>query len=92
MVLLRLTNGSDMPIGYNLCTTVIEREEETWMALPSDVACTMELRTLAPGASATFERELTASVYPGEYRFRAAVESPLGTRQIGVVSNAVSIR
>lgn len=91
MVLLRLRNGSANPIGYNLCASAIERQDDVWNAMPSDLVCTMELRTLAPGATATFERELP-SISPGRYRFVTSVEAPLGTRSIGVTSNSIEIR
>lgn len=90
-MLLRLTNGSDSPIGYNLCASSLERQDETWTQMPSDIMCTMELRTLSSGATATFEREIREAITPGTYRFRTAVESPLGVRSIGVVSNTISL-
>lgn len=92
VVLLRLTNGSDTPIGYNLCASSMERQDTTWTQMPSDIMCTMELRTLSSGATATFERRITDPISPGTYRFRTAVESPLGTRSIGVVSNSINLQ
>ncbi|HUF18265.1 MAG TPA: hypothetical protein VMS12_09510 [Thermoanaerobaculia bacterium] len=92
VVLLRLTNGSDSPIGYNLCASALERQDATWTQMPSDIMCTMELRTLSSGATATFEREIREAITPGTYRFRTAVESPLGVRSVGVVSNAISLQ
>lgn len=92
MVLLRLRNGSGNAVGYNLCATAIERNDGVWSPLPSDLVCTMELRTLAPGATATFERELSTAVTPGRYRFVTSVEAPLGSRSIGVISNSVDIQ
>ena len=50
--------------------------------------CTMELRTLNPGADATLEKQLPASLPSGEYRYVTNVESPLGSAQTGVASNA----
>ncbi len=92
VVLLRLTNGSDSAIGYNLCASSLERQDETWTQMPSDIMCTMELRTLSSGATASFEREIREAITPGTYRFRTAVESPLGVRSVGVVSNAISLQ
>lgn len=92
VVHLRLTNGSDSPIGYNLCASALERQDDTWTQMPSDIMCTMELRTLSSGATATYEREIREAITPGTYRFRTSVESPLGTGMIGVVSNPISLQ
>jgi hypothetical protein len=65
---LALHNGSAQPIGYNLCASGLERRSEGgWQAVPSTRACTMELRTLAPGEAARFGAPL-GQLPPGEYR------------------------
>lgn len=63
---LTLANGSDQPLGYNLCTSAIE----TGAGAPvqSDRVCTMELRTVEPGRSATYAFELPDDIAPGRYR------------------------
>jgi hypothetical protein len=74
-VMLTLENGSGEQIGYNLCTSGLERRVgEAWEAVPSDRVCTMELRTLEPGREATFRLQLAAELADGEYRFSTRVE------------------
>jgi hypothetical protein len=51
----------------------------------------MELRILAPGASADFRHTIPAGVRGGEYRFRVGVEAPLGEDRVEVVSGPFRI-
>jgi hypothetical protein len=86
-VALTLTNGSAEAIGYNLCTSTLERREGgDWRPVPSDRVCTMELRTLEPGRQDTFQLELPAGITAGEYRFRTGVELPAPGARRDVVS------
>lgn len=75
-VTLVLRNDSEDTLGYNLCTSDLFRrtDADTWDAVPSDRACTMELRSLSPRQRATFRLELAADVAPGTYRFETRVE------------------
>jgi hypothetical protein len=74
-VTLVLANGTTQSVGYNLCPTAIEhRSGRSWVELPVDRICTMELRILQPGSEATYRMELPATLSAGEYRFSAAVE------------------
>jgi hypothetical protein len=74
-VLLRLTNGSRDAVGYNLCSSSLQRRSgSTWQTQPTGEMCTMELRTLQPGASATFEKTLPTDIAPGDYRYVTRVE------------------
>jgi hypothetical protein len=74
-VVLTLHNDSAGAIGYNLCTSGLERQSgNDWQSVPSDRICTMELRTLEPGADARYPMELPAGLLPGEYRFHTTVE------------------
>lgn len=68
-----LENGSDEAVGHNLCIhRVEERAGEEWRdSVTEDRVCTMELYTLEPGASATYDTELPSNLAPGEYRVRA---------------------
>ena len=69
---LLLRNESGEAIGYNLCTTRLERGENgEWVRLPPDRVCTRELRTLAPGEVARYPVALAADLDPGSYRFLA---------------------
>lgn len=89
---LTLDNGERHPIGYNLCASGLQRRSGTaWTAVQTDDVCTMELRTLNPGADATFEKRLSPDLAPGEYRYVTSVESPLGTGQTGVASDAFTL-
>lgn len=93
VIRLSLDNGTRSPIGYNLCTSELQRRGGSeWVTVPTDEVCTMELRTLNPGADATFEKRLPADLPPGEYRYVTGVESPLGTPQTRVATGAFEVR
>lgn len=69
-----LRNETDQHLGYNLC--LASRELRTgggWTRISPLRACTMEIRSLAPGAETT-SKELTANWQPGEYRMVTVVE------------------
>ncbi len=79
-VTLTLRNGSAAPVGYNLCSSGLQRASGgSWEAIETDEVCTMELRILQPGGSATFEKTLPADLRPGEYRYTTNLEEN-GTR------------
>ena len=87
-VRLALDNGTQSQIGYNLCTSALERRSGSdWIPVQTDDVCTMELRTLNPGADATFEKKLPATLPAGEYRYSTRVESPLGSAGTTVTTN-----
>jgi hypothetical protein len=88
-VVLTLTNRSDREVGYNLCPTLLQRRVGgDWQTspVPFTEVCTMELRVLAPGDSATFRHPLPTGIPAGTYRFWAGVEWPLGGARAGVQS------
>lgn len=69
-VTLVLANGSPGEIGYNLCSSGLERQVGSeWQTVPSDRVCTMELRILPPGEEARYPLDTSAQLAPGEYRF-----------------------
>lgn len=71
---LRLANGTSEQIGYNLCTSQLQREVSgRWEPVESDRICTMELRLLQPGGEDAFAIELEG-VAAGRYRFVTSVE------------------
>lgn len=75
---LALHNGSAKPIGYNLCASGLQRRSgDGWQAVSSTRACTMELRTLAPGQAARFSAPVEA-LRPGEYRAVTRVDGGPG--------------
>lgn len=87
-VRLQLRNGSADRAGYNLCTSALERRDgASWTAVRTDEACTMELRILEPGGTATFEKTLPSGLAAGEYRYVARVDVPLGQGQVTVASD-----
>ena len=91
-IVLTLTNGSGQQVGYNLCPTAVEQRVDTgWQTVPNDRVCTMELRTLEPGANATYTTTLPAGTTAGDYRFAAGVEIPLGGERRTVSSNIVRV-
>lgn len=50
-VVLTLSNGGATELGYNLCSSTLERRTASgWEAQRVDLVCTMELRGLAPGS------------------------------------------
>ena len=89
VIRLALDNGAPHQIGYNLCSSALQRRSgSTWEAVGTGDICTMELRTLNPGADATFEKTLPSGLSSGEYRYITNVESPLGTQQSGVATES----
>jgi hypothetical protein len=74
-VTLVLTNGSDAGIGYNLCSSALQRRSGTeWRELPSMRVCTMELRSLEGGEETRYGMSLPVDLEAGDYRFSARIE------------------
>lgn len=72
---LVLTNETSGSIGYNLCTSSLERRTSGgWAGVQTDRVCTMELRTLPAGESTRYSYDLPTDMGEGEYRFLATVE------------------
>lgn len=87
-VTLTLTNGTSSPVGYNLCSSALERRSGgTWTLVETDEICTMELRTLQPGASATFNKRWPSNAGSGEFRYVTRVESPLSGSGVHVATD-----
>jgi hypothetical protein len=88
---LALDNGTSEPVGYNLCSSELQRRSGTgWTRVDTDEVCTMELRTLNPGHDATFEKRLPSGLAAGDYRYVTGVESPLGGSRVVVATEAFS--
>jgi hypothetical protein len=82
-ITLTLSNGSAWPVGYNLCTSALERRVgDAWQPVPEDRICTMELRSLDPGESADQPIELAPTLEPGDYRYTATVEDRGSMEQV----------
>lgn len=91
-VVLTLTNDSTSAVGYNLCSSGLQRRDGSqWTDVPTDEVCTMEIRTLQPGQSANFEKRLPPSAGAGEYRYVTGVEIPLNGSRVGVQSNTFEL-
>lgn len=92
-VALLLMNASAGAIGYNLCTSTLERQiGGEWTAERSDRICTMELRTLPPGEETQYPYDLPPDLRPGEYRVLAGVELMDGGGRETVVSEAFTVQ
>jgi hypothetical protein len=86
-VRLILQNGYNGPVGYNLCSSGLERRSgASWQPVPTDEVCTMEIRTLPGGQDATFEKRLPPSLSAGEYRYVTSVEIPFPGQMTRIAS------
>ena len=92
-VALVLDNGSAEIVGYNLCTTTLDRRSgEAWEPVASDRVCTMELRMLQPGQEARITLALPADLAPGEYRAVTGVERMDAGERTGVATEPFQVR
>ena len=92
-VRLKLTNQSGQPVGYNLCSSrLMRRSGDSWTNVPTGVMCTMEIRTLATGASDTFTHTMPSAATAGEYRYETRVEMPMGGSGTQVASNSFEMK
>jgi hypothetical protein len=86
-LVLVLENSSGAPVGYNLCASGLERRQGgEWQVVPSDRVCTMELRTLSPGAQTRYPLAPSPELPPGEYRAVTGVERLTTGERLVVVS------
>lgn len=91
-VTLVLTNGSSGEIGYNLCTSDLERRRDGgWEPVPSDRVCTMELRLLPPGDDARYSLAIRSDLPRGEYRYRTDVTRQEDGGPVDVASEAFRV-
>ncbi|HEV3050727.1 MAG TPA: hypothetical protein VGX50_10475 [Longimicrobium sp.] len=86
-IVSQLVNASEHNVGYNLCTSALERRTGGgWVVVRRNPErpCTLPLYTLSPGQTTTYREPASAVPSPGTYRLRAQVEAPLnnGTRHI----------
>ncbi|MDX1610049.1 MAG: hypothetical protein R3225_08010 [Halofilum sp. (in: g-proteobacteria)] len=75
---LRLRNPLAEPAGYNACTWTLERREaDGWQTAPheDERVCTMELRTLAAGESASPRFRFDERLPAGRYRLRLVLHA-----------------
>lgn len=90
---LRLVNGTEQTLGYNLCFSDLQRQDgATWEVIPDTLtACTAIQQGLAPGDSASFTKTLQEGVETGTYRYRTSVEFREDERQEEVVTRPFTI-
>lgn len=75
-VQLTLRNIYSQRIGYNLCSSQLERTVNgSWERVDEDRVCTMELRLLGPGEEATYTIKLPGTLADGTYRYVTNVDS-----------------
>jgi hypothetical protein len=95
VVRLRLDNHTGRTVRYNLCRSKLEQVARTgeWSVVAESLAevCTAELRTLLPGAAATYQFKLPYSRF-AQYRVRTRLEDPVGRTYIEAVSNMFAIK
>lgn len=91
-IALTLHNGADGPITYNLCASSLQRSSgTTWETVPEQRACTLELRTLDPGADATQSIALPAGTSSGEFRYSTSVGLTSPEESVTVASNSFMV-
>ena len=91
-VTLTLDNDTDGQIGYNLCSSSLERQTASgWEVVPSDVVCTMELRTLEAGSAAEYRVLIPSGIAEGQYRYRTNVEITATRAYRSVASEAFRV-
>ena len=92
-VRLILQNGYSGAVGYNLCTSGLQkRNGSAWDQVETGDICTMELRSLPPGQDATFEKRLPENLPSGEYRYSTSVEIPMRNAQVRVATDAFAVK
>jgi hypothetical protein len=96
VVRMRLTNRTGRVAQYNLCRSRIEAvtSDGDWRVVAPALAdaCTMELRTLAPGASVAYQLKHEVLQRRGNYRIRTRLEDTAGRTYVDAVSNTFQIR
>ena len=91
-VTLTLDNETEGPVGYNLCTSSLERQTASgWEPVPVDLVCTMELRSLQAGSDVEYRMPLPAGLVEGQYRYRTNVEIMTTGDRRSVTSNVFRV-
>lgn len=74
-ITLELENDTRGAVSYNLCASTLQMESGSdWSDIPSDRACTRELRVLGPDEEVRFRLQLPADLAEGHYRFTTGVQ------------------
>lgn len=92
-VQIRLENGTDRTVGYNLCYSSMERQaDDDWeRVVNADDVCTAILNTLESGGEASFEKTLPVDLTMGTYRFSTEVEIGGDGQRTTVTSEPFSV-
>jgi hypothetical protein len=89
-VTLTLSNGTREQLGYNLCTSALQTAERR--EVRSDRICTMEIRTLEPGRTASYSYELPGTLGRGSYRLSTGIDRMSSGTRVTVTSNSFRVR
>jgi hypothetical protein len=96
VIRMRLTNRTGRVVQFNLCRSRIEsgNSEGDWSVVAPALAdaCTMDLRTLAPGSTVAYQFKHGALQRRGNYRIRTRLEDTVGRTYVDAVSNTFQIR
>lgn len=92
-VQLRLVNGIDQMLGYNLCFSDLERQQnDQWQIVPdSETVCTTVQYGLEPGDTATFTKMILNDVPRGTYRYHTRIELREDERQEDAVTDPFQV-
>jgi hypothetical protein len=92
-ITLVLENRSADAVGYNLCTSQLERRTDFgWEDVPADRACTMEIRSLAPGEEARFSLCLETVHATVDHRFWTSVHDLASGTEARIPSQPFGVR
>lgn len=90
-VVVRITNGSSLRLGYNLCRASLQRYmDDDWRDVQPTLgeACTAESRTLGPGQNAAFSFRTDRQMRRGQYRVRSELTDTRSGTPISAYSKA----
>jgi hypothetical protein len=93
-IVVRLSNGSRTRLGYNLCRASLDRNiDDDWRQVQPTLGevCTAELRTLAPGQTATFSFRTDRQTRRGQYRIRSELNDAQGGTGVTALSNSFRV-
>jgi hypothetical protein len=94
-VSIRLVNHIGRPVGYNLCESALEHDQEgSWRVVQATLVetCTKELRVLGAGQAAFYAFRAEPRIRPGRYRIRTTLQDlDRRTANYVVVSNTFAM-
>lgn len=93
-VTMRITSQSSDTLGYNPCSSrTVERQQgDRWVVHPEpDRVCTMEIRFLLPGQTATAGTNLPSDLGAGTYRIVLTLRPEDGSTPVRAISPAFRV-